>query len=265
MEEANEEADHHAYCTTELATNKQTRENKASEAEELAAQAEQLAAEAAQLGEEIQQLSDAMAEIEGERAARTTLRKEEKAANMKTISDAKEAQVAVEQAIQVLRSFYAKAADAAVQLQSAANYASGLHTQAPYKGLQDETTGVMGMLDVILSDFARLETETSAAEEQAVVAYEKFMAETTEDLQVKRTTKEHKESKRQRTEEALRSAKKELQLTQEELTRALDYYDKLKADCLDDGLSYQERRARRQEEIQSLQEALNILNGEDLA
>merc|ERR1711879_1132392 len=37
MEEANSEADHHAFCTTELATNKQTRDTKAAEVEELTA------------------------------------------------------------------------------------------------------------------------------------------------------------------------------------------------------------------------------------
>merc|ERR1712070_389100 len=41
MEEANAEADHHAYCTTELATNKQTREIKSSEVDELTANLEE--------------------------------------------------------------------------------------------------------------------------------------------------------------------------------------------------------------------------------
>merc|ERR1719183_1114109 len=41
MEEANEEADHHAYCQTELATNKQTREIKSSEVDELTANLEE--------------------------------------------------------------------------------------------------------------------------------------------------------------------------------------------------------------------------------
>jgi hypothetical protein len=55
-----------------------------------------------------------------------------------------------------------------------------------------------------------------------------------------------------------------LEGTQKELDAALAYYDKLKPDCIDSGVSYEERVARRQEEIESLQEALKILNGEDL-
>merc|ERR1719367_278564 len=47
MEEANVEADAKAYCDTEMATNKQTRENKAAEVEELTALSNQLTAESA--------------------------------------------------------------------------------------------------------------------------------------------------------------------------------------------------------------------------
>ena len=53
--------------------------------------------------------------------------------------------------------------------------------------------------------------------------------------------------------------------TQRELQAAMDYYDKLKPSCIETGVSHEERAARRQEEIESLQEALKILNGEDLA
>ena len=41
------------------------------------------------------------------------------------------------------------------------------------------------LLEVILSDFARLEAETSAAEDQAQSEYEKYMAESKQDLAVK--------------------------------------------------------------------------------
>ena len=42
------------------------------------------------------------------------------------------------------------------------------------------------------------------------------------------------------------------------------YYEKLKPSCVDAGLSYEERVKMREEEIQSLQEALRILSGEDI-
>ena len=57
----------------------------------------------------------------------------------------------------------------------------------------------------------------------------------------------------------------DLEGTQKELDAALAYFDKLKPSCVDSGVSYEDRVARRKEEIESLQEALKILNGEDMA
>jgi len=57
----------------------------------------------------------------------------------------------------------------------------------------------------------------------------------------------------------------DLEGTQKELDAALAYFDKLKPSCVDAGVSYEGRVTRRKEEIQSLQEALRILNGEDIA
>jgi len=251
MESANAEADHNAFCSTELATNKQTRENKASKAEDLAATADKLTADIALLAEEITKLADDIASIMAEQAEATKLRGDEKAINAQTVADAKDGQEAVERAIKILREFYTKA--------------EGSFVQEPYKGMQDSKGGVIGMLEVCLSDFARLETETSLAEEEAQVSYEKFMAESTQSKEVKEVEKEHKEGNKADAESSLRNTKKELTLTQDELDKALEYYSKLKADCLDTGLSYEERVKAREEEIQSLQEALRILQGEDIA
>merc|ERR1719380_495749 len=109
-------------------------------------------------------------------------------------------------------------------------------SKEPYTGMQSESGGIIGMLEVILSDFARLQTDTETAEDEAETAYTKFMNESDEDVAVKTTTMKHLEAKKQRTDEAVAQAKKELELTQEELDAALAYFEKLKPDCLDTGL-----------------------------
>jgi len=121
------------------------------------------------------------------------------------------------------------------------------------------------MLEVILSDFARLESETSSAEDQAQSVYDKFMDESNQDIAVKDTEIKHKSNKKLATDGAIADLNKELQLTSEELGAALDYFGKLKEDCLATGLSYEERVQKRQEEIESLQEAMKILTQEDLS
>jgi hypothetical protein len=64
---------------------------------------------------------------------------------------------------------------------------------------------------------------------------------------------------------SMQTAKTDLKNTQAEMTAAMEYYEKLKPSCVDAGISYEERVQRRKEEIESLQEALRILNGEDIA
>lgn len=266
MEEANAEADQKAYCDTELATNKQTREIKQSEVEELSANIEKNVATSAQLSEEVADLTDAVASLRRQQGEATGLRQEDKARNAKTIEEAKAAQVAVEKATKVLQDFYAKAAEANLlqsdlglkeQMSQAAN--------APYKGMQASNGGIIGFLEVILSDFARLESETSSAEDNAANAYEKFMDESNEDIAVKEAEIKHKDTNRKDTDELIAKLKKELELTQEELDAALAYFEKLKPDCVDNKLSYEDRVRMREEEIQSLKEALQILNQQDLA
>merc|ERR1719440_659848 len=107
-------------------------------------------------------------------AKATKLRTEEKAKNSETISDSEEAQTAVAQALTVLKEFYAKAAEATALLQQKAEPEI---FDSPYKGMGAENGGVVGMLEVIESDFARLEAETSSAEATAQKSYDTFMTD----------------------------------------------------------------------------------------
>merc|ERR1719460_452000 len=112
MEAAAGESDHKAFCDAELGTNKQTRTIKAEAVEELTAEVEKQTAISAKLAGDISELSDDISDLDAAMAKATEERQEEKAKNAQTVSDAKEAQTAVAQALAVLREFYAKAAQA---------------------------------------------------------------------------------------------------------------------------------------------------------
>jgi uncharacterized protein YoxC len=162
MEEANEEAEHKGWCDTELSTNEQTRKEKTESVQMLTAEIDELNASIAELGEDLTDLSKAVAELDQAMSTATKQRQEEKATNTETIKDASDAQTAVAQALVVLKEFYAKAAEATALVQKQPDI-----FDAPYKGMGAESGGVVGMLEVIESDFARLEAETSSAEATA--------------------------------------------------------------------------------------------------
>jgi len=263
MEEANEEAEHKGWCDTELSTNEQTRKEKTDAVETLHAEIDQLEASIAKLTEDVNVLTKDVADLTAAMAKATEIRQEEKATNEATIKDAQEAQTAVAQALTVLKEFYAKAAEATALLQQQPE-APAIFDSA-YTGMQSENGGVVGMLEVIQSDFARLEADTSSSEATAQKEYDEFMTDSKVDKTQKETDIEHKTAKKQDQSQALTTKKSDLEGTQKELDAALAYFDKLKPSCVDAGVSYDDRVARRKEEIESLQEALRILNGEDIA
>jgi len=256
MEEANAEADHKGFCDTELATNKQTREIKSAEIEDLSSNIDKNTADIMQLADEITTLSEDIASITAQQAESTAIRGDESAKNKEAVADAKVAQEAVEKAKKVIQEFYDNKAGAAFIAEE---------MKAPYKGMMAGGGNLVDFLEVILSDFARLEAEASTQEDQQAAAHQKFMDESTQDKEVKETEMNHKESKKAQLEQVTRNLKKELDLTQRELDAALEYYEKLKPDCVDQGLSYDDRVANRESEIESLSEALKILNGEQVA
>lgn len=81
------------------------------------------------------------------------------------------------------------------------------------------------------------------------------------DKAVKETDIAHKQGLIAKKGAASAETKKELKTTQEELDAADAYYQKLTPSCVDTGMTYAERVAKREEEMQSMKEALDILKG----
>merc|ERR1712190_701920 len=134
----------------------------------------------------------------------------------------------------------------------------------PYTGMLPEGGNVVDFLEVILTDFTRLESETTSSEATEQEQFEKFMFESKKDKALKENESSHKDASKTDKESALHSTEQELRTTQEQLAAAQTYYEKLKPTCVDSGITYEERVRRREEEIQSLQEALKILAGTDV-
>eukprot|EP00397_Hematodinium_sp_SG-2012_P020086 GEMP01020674.1.p1 GENE.GEMP01020674.1~~GEMP01020674.1.p1 ORF type:complete len:658 (+),score=240.33 GEMP01020674.1:89-2062(+) len=259
MEEANTEAEEKGFCDEALKSNTQTREEKTSRIEKLTAKKDGLHASIAQLSKDVAELSTQVAEINKAVATAIDLRAQEKATNLQTIQEAKDAQDAVSRALTVLQEFYAKAGLAKSFVQQPAIFDS------PYQGQQGENKGVIGMLEVIQADFARLEAETETEESTSQREQDQFLEESSVDKAQKNTDIEHKTAKKQQQQLQLQETKGDLEGTQKELDAALKVYDSLKPRCVSTGVSYNDRVGRRQEEIESLQEALRILNGEEIA
>jgi hypothetical protein len=265
MEEANEETEHKGWCDGELGANKVQRDAKTEDVNTLTAQADQLTADIAKLTQELADLATEITELDAAIKSATEIRTKEKAKNEATIADAKAAQEAVKSALAVLKEFYAKAAEATALMQQPTAMDDAPATfDSSFKGQQSESGGVVGMLEVIASDFARLESETTSEEDSASSEYKTFMNDSGVDRATKAADADNKGKLKTRKDGELTTTKSDLKGAQGELDAALAYYDKLKPSCVDAGVNYEERVARREAEIQSLGEALKILSGEDI-
>merc|ERR1711862_405534 len=138
--------------------------------------------------------------------------------------------------------FYAKAAEATAFTQQRGPADDAPETfDKPYQGMGGEGGNIVDFLEVILTDFERLESETAASEESEQDEYDKFMFESKKDKALKENESKHKANTKTDKESALHTAQDELRSNQEQLAKANEYYAKLKPSCVDSGITYEER------------------------
>jgi len=275
LEEASgQELTKNEWCEDELAKNEHVRTTRTTSVDSLKIDIEALETNIAKRVAGVAELRVSLADLESEKNSTITLREQEKAQNEQVIDDAKGAQDALSQAISVLKAFYADIGQSsALLMQEGHGRGTGGKRRrqepppifdAPYTGLAS-SGGVLSMLEVIQSDFARLEADTITAESTSTEKHTKSLSDISASIEATETTAQHEQETKQREEAELADKRTDLVNAQKELEAANTYFDQLKPTCLNSGMTYEQRNERRQEEIQSLQEALRILNGEDIA
>jgi len=271
ISQAGEEATHKGWCDEQLATNENTRTSKTEQVATLKSEIETLETTISKLTKSITAKETEKGELEAAVAEKTDLRTKEESENAETVADAVKAQEAVTNAIQVLKTFFEQAGKATSMLQGSRVGSIAARQEPPpifetaYKGLQSESTGVLGMLEVIHSDFARLEADTKSAEAASKAEYDKFMSGSAVNDEALKTDIGHMKSEKSEKEGKLTETNTNLENAEAMLKTANEYFESLKPTCINSGQTYDERKMLREDEIQALKEALRILNGEDLA
>jgi len=267
LQEEADEADKKGWCDKEIAAATKDRDYRLRDVDDMHSELESLNARHGKLSETKKELEEAIATLNSDLETQTQNRADEKAEHETTISEAEAGESAVDQAIDILSHFYGAAAKATVELAqqpSVEDEAPDAGFEGAYTGSQSGSTGIMGMLDVIKSDFARTISETAAAEDQAQRDFIEFERETKMSITTKETGLEATEHDLTECEDNLSTTEESLRTQQGLLDAAVETWEKLIPGCVaDPGMSYEERVQRREAEIQALKDAFCILSDED--
>merc|ERR1719353_2176770 len=258
--EAAKEAAHKAFCDKEMSETKAKKEDKETELDDLGTKIDKATSKIAKLKEEVATLETELGEIAAAQKAADELRMEQKEAWTAAKADYEQGLEGVGMALQVLRDYYAEK-DAFIQGGDSA-FLQGRMNAAKHSKATGASTGIIGMLEVVESDFSKLLAEGNAAEAMAQEEYEKLtqdneIATTEKETAVKYKVKDSKE-----TEAMLAGLKEEKETATKEYSAIMEYWEKLQPMCIAKPEPYAERKRRREAEIVGLKQALTILEEE---
>jgi len=242
LEDAQAAASHKAYCDKELGESAEKKAEKTATIDKLSTQIDSMTSKSAQLKEQAAKLQKELADLSRSQGEMDKIRAEEKATFKANKAEMEEGITGIKTALKVLRDYYAK--DAA-------------HSSADGAG-----RGIVGMLEVVESDFTKGLSEMTVTEQTSESEYDKEsmsnkISKSTKEQSVKYKTKEFKG-----LDQSVSEAKSDRGTTQEELDSIVQYLGKLDDICIAKAEPFSERKRRREEEIAGLKEALSILSGE---
>jgi chromosome segregation ATPase len=248
--EAAQEADAKSFCDTETSKSNAKQADLTAKMDMHNVRIEKATANIDELKVQSKKLQEEIAEMDATQAEATSLRQEEHAAYLKASKDYKDSATAVANAMQVLQDYYASGSFVQV-------------SQAPeFGGAKTDVAGtIVSMLEVAESDFSRLLAESEAEESAAKEAYDKLVQDNAVSRAAKQTEVKGNENEVKHLNASLLNYKEDHATTGKELDSVLAYLDKLKPQCETKVMSYAERKAKREQEVEGLKEALSILEG----
>merc|ERR1719214_450704 len=262
LKEAEEEATQKAFCDAEMGKSKKSQDEKTMTLDKLQGRIDGAEATVAENTEAIKTLEAEVAEIDKAQAEATAIRDEEHKEYLVASKDFKDSAEAVAKAIEVLKNFYE---GSFIQV-SATTHLMSKSEQPELGGAKSDIAHtIISVLEMSEEDFTTLLAETEATEDEAAKAYKALTDENKVSKVTKETEAKGKASEVKSLTVQLEHSKEDHASVSKELDAVLAYIDKLKPQCEEKAMSYEEKKAKREAEIAGLKEALEILSGQGVA
>jgi len=241
-DEAAGDAEHKAFCDKELSENEEKEADKIAEVEKLTSKIDQWSARSAQLKNEVAALQKGLAELASSQATMDKIREEEKALYTKNKAEMEQGLEGIKLALKILNEYYAK---------------EKAHAAADGAG-----SSIIGLLEVVESDFSKNLAEIVSTEEAAVVEYEDTSKANEVDTTNKEQDVKYKSQEASNRDKETAEGKTDRSGVQKELDAVQAVLKSLHAQCDETVTPYEELTRRREAEIAGLKQALEILEGE---
>eukprot|EP00397_Hematodinium_sp_SG-2012_P020804 GEMP01021459.1.p1 GENE.GEMP01021459.1~~GEMP01021459.1.p1 ORF type:complete len:678 (+),score=266.76 GEMP01021459.1:204-2237(+) len=251
-QQAQEEASHKAFCDKETSDNEAKRDKLQAQSHKLSTRIEKATAGVAKLKEQVSELQQALHNIAKSQKDMDAMRADEHEEYIKSKADFEQGLTGVRTALKILREYYQQQGEAFMQ-----QPAVGTHSDS-----SDSGSGIISILEVAESDFARSVAEGQEAEDDAQEVYNKTTQENRVNTATKKALVEGKTQESTRLQRSISDTTSDYEGVQEELSAVLEYLEKLRPQCTTEPESYEDRKARREHEIEGLKDALDILENE---
>jgi chromosome segregation ATPase len=253
VEEANAEATQKDFCDEEKAKSGAEKDAKSMKADDLTSRIDVATAGKAKLGENIKELQAELASLDKATAEATKIRAEEAATFAVASKDYKDGAAAVEEAIRVLKEYYA----------SQSSFVQKKSSKGPIFAFGQSMSAsdtIISILETSAEDFSRMSTQLETDENEAIESYKKAMEESKVSAVAKKDAVKAAETEIKVLDVALQADTEDLKMTHKELDAVMEYVEKLKPQCEVKIMTYEEKKAKREAEIEGLKEALSILD-----
>jgi len=263
LKEKEDEIKHKDFCVNDFNTNQLQTEKKEREKEDVLAKIDDLTLTIKQLGDAIDGLKAEIAEMQVQLKRAGEDREKQNKEFQTVVSDQRATQKLLQQALSVLKGFYAKKAAAASLVQK--QEPAGPPPPAGFKSYKNNAAsgGVMGMLQQIINDAKAMEAETIRAEEDSQKAYEDFVKETNGSIEEKSKDIVNKSEDKAKAEGDLVLAQELKESLMLELEQLSNYNAQLHQSCDFVLKNFEIRQTGRDEEVEALRQAKAILSGAD--
>ena len=240
--EMSADASHKAYCDKETSESVEKKAEKSAVEDKLTTKIDQMSAKSAQLKEQTAALQKSLAELASSQAEMTKMRSDEKAAFTTNKAEMEQGLEGVKMALKILREYYSAEGKA--------------HEEG------GEATGIVGLIEVVESDFSKGLAEMVTTEDSAAASYDQETKENAIEKATKEADVKYKTKESTGLDKSISETTSDRESVQAELDAIKEYLAKLEEMCVAKPDTYAERTKRRDSEIAGLKQALEILDGE---